>query len=141
MPRPYDSTDEYSAGSKRPNAVGSVKLFQLKFDMEMTDEQMRELAEEAIRVRNLFLDWDVFYRELDQRKKRNSGFRAAVLALDLQQAAVAMGTTPDKIKMVMESYAATEEARLIELQELWDAGTLPDRDVLGDPSQELDYGE
>lgn len=141
MPRPFDSSDEYSAGSNRPRAMGGVKLFQLKFDMGMTDEQMRELAEEAIRVRNLFLDWDMFHRELDLRRKRNLGFRAAVLALDLQQAAAAMGTTPAKIKMVMESYAAAEEARLIELQELWDAGTLPDRDVLGDPSQELDYGE
>lgn len=137
MVRPFDENDEFMAGSKRPRDIGEFKLFAMNLKMSQTDDEMRAIAEEGILLKKEFAAWDVFWRELEMRQKRNLGFRAAVLALDLNQAAAAMGTTPIRVKMVMESYAAAEEARLLELQALWDAGTLPDRDVLGDPSEQL----
>ena len=137
MPKPYSEDDERNAQSKKPMVICAYKFINLRFDTNMTDDEMRQLAEDAILIRKEFADWENFQTELEQRKRRSLGFRAAVLALDLQQAAVAMGTTPQKIKVVMDAYAAAEETRLAELQELWDAGTLPDRDVLGDPSKEL----
>lgn len=129
--------DEYQAQSKSPLAIGQRKLNTLEFTMAMTDEEMQAVCAKAKEIRDTYVKWEEFYRELDLRKKRNMGFKAAVLALDLQVAAAAMGTTPQRIAGVMGAYAAAEEARIKELEELWNKGILPDRDVLGDPSKDV----
>lgn len=129
--------DEYAAQSRSPRVIGQHKLARLQFHIDMTDEEMQEICAEARTIRDEYLLWEEFYRDIDLRKKRNLGFKAAVLALDLQQAAAAMGTTPEQVAQVMTSYAAAEDARIAELTEMWKTGVLPDRDVLGDPSEDI----
>lgn len=127
--------DEYRAQSKSPRVIGQTRLAELQFHIDMTDEQMQEVCARARAIRDTYQKWEEFYKDIDLRKKRNMGFKAAVVALDLEQAAVAMGTTPEKIAGVMMAYSAAEDARIKELEVLWKTGVLPDRDVLGDPSE------
>lgn len=139
-PGPFISReDEYAAKSKSPRDIGQHKITQLQFRIDMTDEEMEAVCQQAKDIRDLYDKWERFYKDIDLRKRRNLGFKAAVLALDLQQAAVAMGTTPEAIYGVMSTYAAAEDARIAELQELWNQGILPDREVLNDPSEDLPY--
>lgn len=127
--------DEYLAGSKSPRVIGQMKLNRLNFNIDMTDEEMQSVCADAKAIRDTYMAWETFHRELELRKKRNMGFKAAVAALDIPTAAAAMGTTPDKVVGVMTQYAAAEDARIAELTVLWESGQLPDRDVLGDPSE------
>lgn len=120
-----------------PRDVGLLKMRQLSFSMDMTDEQMRAKAEEAIAIRNTYSAWQEFHDQLDLRKKRLLGFQAVVLALDVTAAAAAMQTTPELVTAVMNGHALEEQARVAELEALWVAGTLPDRPVLTDPSQDV----
>lgn len=129
--------DEYVAQSKSPKAVGQMKLSSLGFHMNMSDDELAAVCAKAKQIRDLYTKWEEFYRDIDLRKKRSMGFKAAVMALDLNVAAQAMGTTPEKIAGVMSMYAASEDTRIKELEELWKAGVLPDRAVLGDPSRDI----
>lgn len=137
-PGPFITPDDESqAQSRSPRVIGQMKLNRLAFQIDMTDEEMQTVCAEARAIRDTYHKWEEFYKDIDLRKKRNMGFRAAILALDLEQAAVAMETTPEKIANVMMAYSAAEEARIRELEGMWKSGTLPDRDVLGDPSEDI----
>lgn len=125
--------DEYAAQSKSPLVIGQTKLNTLAFNMNMTDEQIDAVAEQAKQVRNTYLDWEDFYNDLRQRKLRLAGFQAVVQGLDLVQTAAALETTPELLSSVMQARAAAEFARIAELDQMWSAGTLPDVPVLSDP--------
>lgn len=120
---------------QQPSDVGLMQLRFLSFNMQMTDDEMRALAEQAISLRNTYTQWQEFHDDLDARKKRLLGFQAVVLALDVNAAATAMNTTPELVTGTMNGYAQQEQARITELQAMWDAGQLPTTPVLSDPSK------
>lgn len=123
-----------------PNDAGLMKLRQLSFDMTMTDDEMRAVAEQAISIKNTYNQWQSFYEDLELRKKRMLGFQAVTLALDVSAAATAMNTTPELVAGVMNGYAQQEAARITELQALWNSGQLPAAPVLTDPSKDVVAG-
>lgn len=128
------SDDVYQTKSDDPKAIGQYKLNQLAFSMDMTDAEIDAIATQAKDLRNTYSDWAEFKTQLDLRKKRLLGFQAVVLALDVTAAAAAMQTSPALVTGVMGQYAATEQARITELQNMWNTGVLPDLPILADPS-------
>lgn len=138
-PGPFiTSDDEYQAQSKSPRVIGQMKLSRLEFHIDMTDEEMQAVCAEAKIIRDTYRKWEEFYTDLRQRKARFLGFQAVLLALDPVQTAAALQTTPQLLQAVMGQYAASEQARLIELEaEYWNAGILPEGSVLDDPSEEV----
>lgn len=120
-----------------PSDVGLMQLRFLSFSMDMSDDDMRALAEKAIAIKKTYIDWQAFYDDLALRKKRLLGFQAIVLAMDVTAAAQAMNTTPQLVAGVMQGYAAQEAARVAELDALYAAGQLPDKPVLTDPSKDV----
>lgn len=135
---PFISNDDIlAAQSRSPRAIGQVKLNALGFHIDMTDAEIDEVARQAKKVRDDYQKWEEFYRDLKLRKLRLQGFKAVLLALDVTEAAAAMQTTPELVRAVMTQYAQTEQARVDELQILWDSGQLPAVPVLSDPSEQV----
>jgi hypothetical protein len=131
--------DEYMAGSKDPLAIGSMKIRNKLNHMGMlsTTEEIRQVAEDVIELKETYEKWANFYNDLRARKARLVGFRSVLLALDMTAFAAAVGTSEARLTGVMQAQIASEETRMNELQELWDRGELPDRPVLTDPSKEV----
>jgi hypothetical protein len=123
-----------------PKSVGLLKMRMLSFNMSMTDQEMRDLAEVAIEIKNTYTAWQEFYEQLDLRKKRAMGFDAVVLALDIAQFAAAIGADPAVVTAVLGQLGTAEKGRIAELVALWNAGQLPDRPVLTDPSVDVIEG-
>lgn len=120
-----------------PVDVGTTQMRMLSFDMSMTDDQIDAIAAKAKEIRDTYNAWQVFYDDLAARKKRLLGFRAVVEAMDINAAATAMQTSPQLVAAVMKANADTEEARIVELEALWNSGQLPDRPVLLDQSKQV----
>lgn len=131
-----DPTPFIPAGQE-PSDVGTMQLRMLAFNLTMTDEEIDTVAAQAKTIRNTYTAWQSFADDLAARKKRLLGFMAVVAAMDVQAAATAMKTTPELVAGVMNANATAEQARIVELQALWDAGQLPDRPVLTDPSRQV----
>lgn len=124
--------DVAMAGSSRPRDIVDAKLRSMVFVAEMTDDDMRALAEQAIEAKNTYLAWDEFWEDMQARKARMLGFEAVLTNLDVVQVATELGTTPQKLAMAMGARAQMEKARLLELQRYWENGVLPDKDVLSE---------
>jgi hypothetical protein len=130
-PGPFiTSQDQYDAKSEHPFDIGQMKLANLNFNMNMTDAELRALAEQAIVLRDRYKAWEEFYTDFTFRKARLFGFDAVMSNLDVVQVAAELGTTVAKLAASMGGRASAERARIAVLQQYWDTGQLPVGDVL-----------
>jgi hypothetical protein len=130
-PTPFiTAADIHAAGSDDPLQIGQHKLNQLWFNMSNTDADIDAIAAQAKSIRATYQAWANFKNDLALRKKRYLGFVSVTSSLDLAQAAAAMHTSPAAIAALMNGSAAQENARIAELQHMWDTGVLPSTPVL-----------
>lgn len=127
-------TIEGTYGSTDPTVVGQAKLDEIALRLDMSEDEIQAAADQAKEVVRTYGALAGHQRELNIRKARLVGFKSAALALDVNQFAAVVRTTPELIAGALNGLIAVEEARVAELQNLLATGTAPDKPILNDPS-------
>lgn len=124
-------------GSNDPTLIGQAKLDELRFTIDMSEDDVRATAEKAVAVVNQYGVLAGHQRELALRKTRLLGFKSAAAALDVGQFAAAVQTSPALVAGALNAFINQEQARVDELTNLLTIGQAPDAPILTDPSVEF----